>query len=48
MELAALLERLRIEHLEPQLDAVCKQAAARELDDQRFLTADLVTEWQGR
>ncbi|MGB9753650.1 IS21-like element helper ATPase IstB [Roseiflexus castenholzii] len=48
MELAALLERLRLEHLEPQLDAVCEQAAARELDDQRFLTAALVTEWQVR
>ncbi len=48
MELAALLERLRLERLEPQLDAVCEQAAARELDDKSFLTAALVTEWQGR
>ena len=48
MELAALLERLRLEHLEPQLDAVCEQAAARELDYKSFLTAALVTEWQGR
>jgi len=48
MELAALLERLRLEHLEPHLDAVCAQAAARALDYKRFLTAALGTEWQGR
>jgi DNA replication protein DnaC len=48
MELAALLERLKLEHLEPQLDAVCEQAAQRELDYKSFLTAALVTEWQGR
>ena len=48
MELAALLEKLKLEYLEPQLDAVCEQAAARELDYKSFLTAALVTEWQGR
>jgi DNA replication protein DnaC len=48
MELAVLLEKLKLEYLEPQLDAVCEQAAARELDYKSFLTAALVTEWQGR
>jgi DNA replication protein DnaC len=48
MELAALLEKLKLEYLEPQLDAVCEQAAARELDYKSFLTAALVTVWQGR
>lgn len=48
MELTALLEKLKLEYLEPQLDAVCEQAAARELDYTSFLTAALVTEWQGR
>jgi DNA replication protein DnaC len=48
MELAALLEKLKLEYLEPQLDTVCEQAAARELDYKSFLTAALVTEWQGR
>jgi DNA replication protein DnaC len=48
MDLAALLEKLKLEYLEPQLDAVCEQAAARELDYKSFLTAALVTEWQGR
>ena len=38
MELAALLEKLKLEYLEPQLDTVCEQAAARELDYKSFLT----------
>jgi DNA replication protein DnaC len=48
MELAALLDKLKLEYLEPQLDAVCEQAAQRELDYKSFLTAALTTEWQGR
>ncbi len=48
MELAALLDRLKLEYLEAQLDAVCEQAAERELDYRSFLSTALTTEWQGR
>lgn len=48
MELDSLLTKLRMDHLEAQLDAVCEQAAAREMDYKTFLTQALVTEWQGR
>ncbi len=48
MELTALLEKLKLEHLDAQLDAVCEQAAGRDLDYKSFLTQALETEWQGR
>ncbi len=48
MELTLLLEKLRMDHLDAQLDAVCEQAAAGELDYKRFLARALETEWQGR
>jgi DNA replication protein DnaC len=48
MELEHLLEKLKLEHLDSQLDAVCEQAAARELDYKSFLREALSTEWQGR
>ena len=48
MELTALLEKLKLEHLDAQLDAVCEQAAARDLDYKSVLTQALETEWQGR
>jgi len=48
MELTMLLEKLKMDHLEAQLDAVCEQAAQRELDYKTFLTQALQTEWQGR
>ena len=48
MELIALLHKLKMEHLEAQLDAVCEQAAQRDLDYKTFLTRALQTEWQGR
>lgn len=48
MELATLLHKLKMEHLENQLDAVCEQAAARELDYKEFLSRALAVEWQGR
>lgn len=32
MELAILLEKLKLEHLEAQLEAVCEQAAQQEFD----------------
>ena len=43
MELSALLEKLKLEHLDAQLDAVCEQAAARDLDYKSFLTQALAT-----
>jgi DNA replication protein DnaC len=48
MELSQLLEKLKLEHLDHQLDAVCEQAAAEEVDYKTFLHAALTTEWQGR
>lgn len=48
MELNTLLSRLKMDHLEAQLDAVCEQAATRELDYKTFLAQALETEWQGR
>lgn len=48
MELTFLLDKLRMDHLDAQLDAVCEQAASSELDYKSFLTRALETEWQGR
>jgi DNA replication protein DnaC len=48
MELTGLLEKLKMDHLEAQLDTVCEQAAERELDYKSFLTQALEAEWQGR
>ena len=48
MQLTTLLDKLKMDHLEAQLDAVCEQAAQRELDYKSFLTQALETEWQGR
>jgi DNA replication protein DnaC len=48
MELAALLEKMKLEHLADQLDSVCEQAAGRDLDYKSFLTQALETEYRGR
>lgn len=48
MELKRLLERLKMDHLDAQLDSVCEQAAARDLDYKSFLAQALTAEWQGR
>lgn len=48
MELTTLLERMRLEHLETQLDALCEDAARHDWDYRGFLTQALQTEWQGR
>jgi DNA replication protein DnaC len=48
MELEILLSKLKMDHLEAQLEAVCEQAAQRELDYKTFLSQALETEWQGR
>lgn len=48
MELETLLAKLKMDHLEAQLDAVCEQAAQQELDFKSFLRQALSVEWQGR
>src|SRR3990172_2804883 len=48
MELDHLLAKLKMDHLEAQLDAVCEQAAQRQADYKTFLVQALQTEWQGR
>lgn len=48
MELENLLTKLKMDHLEAQIDAVCEQAAQRQLDYKAFLSQALETEWQGR
>src|SRR5919108_491212 len=37
MELENLLDKLKLDHLEHQLDAVCEQAANQQLDYKTFL-----------
>jgi DNA replication protein DnaC len=48
MELTTLLDKLKLDHLEAQLDAICEQAAQRQEDYKTFLVDALQTEWQGR
>lgn len=48
MQLTALLEKMRMDHLASQLDVVCEQAAKQELDFKSFLSQALETEWKGR
>jgi len=48
MELEGLLEKLKMETLAPQLDAILEQAAKRDLGYREFLTEVLGTEWSGR
>jgi len=48
MELQNLLTRLKMDHLEAQIDAVCEQAAQHQVDYKTFLSQALETEWQGR
>ncbi len=51
MELSGLMHKLKMDYLPDNLDnldALCEQAAKRELDYRAFLTEALATEWQGR
>jgi DNA replication protein DnaC len=48
MELDNLLDKLKMDHLESQIDAVCEQAAQKQLDYKAFLAQALEAEWQGR
>ncbi len=40
-ELSDLLTKLKMEHLEAQMDTLCEQAAQRELDYQSFRSGGL-------
>ena len=48
MELNSLMHKLKMEYLPGNLDALCEQAAKRELDYRSFLAEALATEWNGR
>lgn len=48
MELTALLEKLKMDHLDAQLETICEQAAEHDLDYKTFLSSALEAEWQGR
>lgn len=48
MELDHLLDKLKMKHLEAQIEAVCEQAAQKQLDYKAFLAQALEAEWQGR
>lgn len=48
MEIETLLDKLKMEHLDAQLDTLCEQAAQREMDYKSFLAEALRVEWQGR
>lgn len=47
-QLTHLLGKLKMDHLEAQLDAVCERAAERDLDYKSFLLQALDVEWNGR
>ena len=48
MQRASLLDRLKMEHLQAQLDPICEQASKADLDYQAFLAQALDVEWRGR
>ncbi len=48
MQLNGLMQKLKMEYLPQSLDALCEQAAKKELDYRSFLTEALATEWAGR
>jgi DNA replication protein DnaC len=48
MELTSLLEKMKLDHLAHQIDAVCEQASGRDLDYKGFLAQALEAEYRGR
>jgi DNA replication protein DnaC len=48
MQLNLLLERMKMDQLAAQLDAICEQAAKKDLGYREFLTEALDSEWKGR
>lgn len=48
MNLAQLLDRLKMEHLQASLDSLCEHASKKELNYREFLEQALAQEWGGR
>lgn len=48
MQLDNLIEKLKMDHLAPQLDTVCEQASKKDLSYKEFLALALDAEWRGR
>jgi len=48
MQLVSLLEKMKMDHLSAQLDAICEQASKRDLGYKEFLAEALQVEWSGR
>jgi DNA replication protein DnaC len=48
MQLNSLLEKMKMDHLSAQLDAICEQAAKKDLGYREFLMEALDSEWKGR
>ena len=48
MQLASLMEKMKMDNLSPQIDSVLEQAAKKDLNFREFLTLALETEWRGR
>ena len=48
MQLERVLEKMKMTHLEAQLESVCEQASKRDLSYKEFLTEALSVEWKGR
>jgi DNA replication protein DnaC len=48
MELSGLMDKLKMDTLPANLDALCEQAAKRELNYREFLAEVLAIEWSGR
>lgn len=48
MQLTGLLEKMKMDHLSAQLDAICEQASKKDLGYREFLTDVLQAEWVGR
>jgi len=48
MQLIGLMDKLKMDHLSPQLESVCEQASKKDMNYKEFLTQALETEWRGR
>jgi DNA replication protein DnaC len=48
MQLDALFEKMKMEHLGAEIESVCEQASKRELNYKEFLAEALELEWRGR
>ncbi|MBE0430003.1 MAG: ATP-binding protein [Thermoleophilia bacterium] len=48
MQLGSLMEKMKMDHLAPQVDSVLEQAAKKDMNLREFLTLALETEWRGR